>query len=101
MILNISVYDYDSASNVDDFIGKTSIDLKNLEIEKTNYVKLELENGAGTISLLISVTGIYDTAIFPESMFHNQIFRPTYKQEIENRYVCFFFINIIFIFNYH
>lgn len=87
MVLNISVYDYDSTSNSDDFIGKTCIDLKNLEIEKTNYVKLELENGAGTVSLLLTVTGIYDTDIFPENISYNQIFSPQYKEQIENKYV--------------
>lgn len=98
MILNVSVYDYDSASNGDDFIGKTSIDLKNLEIEKTNFVKLELENGTGTISLLLTVTGIYDTTIFPQNMYYNKIFSPTHKQEIENRYVCFFFKFLFYIY---
>jgi hypothetical protein len=33
--------------------------LKNYEAEKTHFVKLPLEDGAGTISLLFTITGIY------------------------------------------
>jgi hypothetical protein len=34
--------------------------LKNYEAEKTHFVKLPLEDGAGTISLLFTITGIYN-----------------------------------------
>lgn len=40
---------------------RTFIDLKSLEVEKTNFVKLALEDGAGTISLLLTITGTYGT----------------------------------------
>ncbi|RMZ93414.1 multiple C2 and transmembrane domain-containing 1-like isoform X4 [Brachionus plicatilis] len=86
MVMNISVYDYDPTSNSDDFIGKTAIDLKNLDIEKTHLVKSELENDAGSVTLLVTITGIYDTAIFPENIGYNRIFSPEYREEIENKY---------------
>ncbi len=34
--------------------------MKNYEAEKTHFVKLPLEDGAGTISLLFTITGIYN-----------------------------------------
>lgn len=55
--LNISVYDYDSGSNTDDFMGKAFLDLRTLEVEKTHFIRLPLEDGAGTISLLLTITG--------------------------------------------
>lgn len=59
MTLHLAVYDYDTGSGTDDFMGKTSIDLKTLEAEKTHFLRLPLEDGAGTISLLVTITGTY------------------------------------------
>ena len=59
MQLHLAVYDYDTGSGTDDFMGKTSIDLRTLEVEKTHFLRLPLEDGAGTISLLVTITGTF------------------------------------------
>ncbi|XP_022331672.2 multiple C2 and transmembrane domain-containing protein 1-like isoform X2 [Crassostrea virginica] len=53
--LEISVYDHDLRS--DDFMGRTSIDLSEIEKEKTHMIIKELEDGAGTIKLLLTISG--------------------------------------------
>ncbi|CAF1029366.1 unnamed protein product, partial [Brachionus calyciflorus] len=88
MQLNISVYDYDPSSNSDDFIGSTCIDLKEISIERTNFVKLQLENNAGTVSLLLTVTGIYEPSLIVEDYTH-KILSDSYKDEILKKYSLF------------
>ena len=56
MTLHLAVYDYDQSSNNDDYMGKASIDLHVLKYEKTTFVKVPLEEGTGTISLLLTLT---------------------------------------------
>lgn len=43
MNLEINVYDNDFNKGTDDFIGKATFNLKNLEFDKTHDVKVELE----------------------------------------------------------
>ncbi|XP_055995219.1 multiple C2 and transmembrane domain-containing protein 1-like isoform X5 [Ostrea edulis] len=53
--LDISVYDHDLRS--DDFMGRATIDLSGIEKEKTHTIVKELEDGAGTIKLLLTISG--------------------------------------------
>ncbi|XP_062595979.1 multiple C2 and transmembrane domain-containing protein 1-like isoform X5 [Saccostrea cucullata] len=53
--LEISVYDHDLRS--DDFMGRATIDLSEIEKEKTHTIVKELEDGAGTIKLLLTISG--------------------------------------------
>ena len=38
---------------------RANVDLKLVEAEKTHFLKVPLEDGAGTVSLLITITGTY------------------------------------------
>ncbi|XP_013405890.1 multiple C2 and transmembrane domain-containing protein 1-like, partial [Lingula anatina] len=53
--LEITVWDKDVTG--DDFMGRAVIDLNTLESERTHKVVQPLEDGAGVITLLITVTG--------------------------------------------
>ncbi|XP_061166679.1 multiple C2 and transmembrane domain-containing protein 1-like isoform X2 [Saccostrea echinata] len=53
--LDISVYDHDLRS--DDFMGRATIDLSEIEKERTHTIVKELEDGAGTIKLLLTISG--------------------------------------------
>ncbi|KAH9520453.1 Multiple C2 and transmembrane domain-containing protein 1 [Bulinus truncatus] len=56
--LEISVYDHDTRGK-DDFMGRAVIDLSKLDKEKTHTIVQPLEDGAGTIKLLLTVSGTY------------------------------------------
>lgn len=91
MNLYISVYDYDPSSNSDDFMGKAQLDLKTLEMEKTNFVKLPLEDGAGTISLLLTITGIYGSEMSNELDFSKDSLTVNVERDnIIRKYVSLF-----------
>lgn len=88
MNMYISVYDYDPSSNSDDFMGKAYIDLKTLEIEKTHFVKLPLEDGAGTVSLLLTITAIYSTDSPSDLDYNKEAITSGYnKDNIIRKYV--------------
>ncbi|XP_065945197.1 multiple C2 and transmembrane domain-containing protein 1 isoform X1 [Magallana gigas] len=53
--LEISVYDHDLRS--DDFMGRATIDLSEIEKERTHTIVKDLEDGAGTIKLLLTISG--------------------------------------------
>jgi Ca2+-dependent lipid-binding protein len=96
--LQLTVYDHDSAGSADDFMGKAQINLKSLEYEKTHLVKLPLEDGAGSISLLLTITGTYgpDSPSDIEHYRENNKLTSAYRDEIIRQYVrtdfdyCFF-----------
>uniref|UniRef100_A0A0B7BCF8 C2 domain-containing protein n=2 Tax=Arion vulgaris TaxID=1028688 RepID=A0A0B7BCF8_9EUPU len=54
--LEITVYDHDTRGK-DDFMGRASIDLSKLEKDKTHMLEQQLEDGAGIIKLLLTITG--------------------------------------------
>lgn len=54
--LELTVYDHDVAGK-DDFMGRTTIDLSNIKHEKTHTLEQILEDGAGTITLLLTISG--------------------------------------------
>lgn len=56
-IFEMEVFDHDARSK-DDFMGKASVNVANLEKEKTHDIWTELEDGAGTIHVLITVSGV-------------------------------------------
>lgn len=53
--LEISVYDHDLRT--DDFMGRATIDLSEIEKERTHTIVKDLEDGAGTIKLLLTISG--------------------------------------------
>ncbi|XP_038070847.1 multiple C2 and transmembrane domain-containing protein 1-like isoform X2 [Patiria miniata] len=58
--LEISVWDKDVGSR-DDIMGRSQIDISALNREETHHCDLELEDGAGTLSLLLTITGTSGT----------------------------------------
>ncbi|XP_043206426.1 multiple C2 and transmembrane domain-containing protein-like isoform X13 [Amphibalanus amphitrite] len=56
-ILEIEVFDHDARSK-DDFMGKTTVDISKLEREKTHRLWCELEDGAGSVFILLTVSGM-------------------------------------------
>lgn len=56
-ILEIIVYDRDVGGS-DDIMGRASIDISQMEIEKTHLIKQDLIDGAGQIVMMLTVTGI-------------------------------------------
>ncbi|RZF41506.1 hypothetical protein LSTR_LSTR000220 [Laodelphax striatellus] len=80
--LEVTVWDKDRSK--DDFMGRCSIDLSQLEREKTHRIKQDLDDGAGTIFLLLTISGttasetISDLTTFEEN--------PRERQIIEDRY---------------
>ncbi|XP_053406106.1 multiple C2 and transmembrane domain-containing protein 1-like isoform X1 [Mercenaria mercenaria] len=53
--LEIVMYDHDVGR--DDFMGRAVIDLTKLDREKTHVIEQQLEDGAGIIKLLITISG--------------------------------------------
>nr|KAG5694105.1 hypothetical protein BaRGS_005860 [Batillaria attramentaria] len=79
--LEISVYDYDVTGR-DDFMGRATVDISKLETEVTHNMEVELEDGAGMIRLLMTISGTIghvassDLAHFtPDSNQHVQMAR--------------------------
>lgn len=62
--LQISVHDFDDNKR-NDFMGRANVDLNNYELDKTHFVKIPIEPNAGTISILFSITGLYNTTTTP------------------------------------
>ena len=56
--LEVSVWDRDQRSK-DDFMGRTSLDLSGLKRETTHQIWLNLEDGAGKLFLLVTISGDY------------------------------------------
>lgn len=54
--LEIMVFDYD-VTGKDDFMGRATIELSKLESESTHHLDVELEDGAGMLKLLLTITG--------------------------------------------
>lgn len=54
-ILEISVWDKDVGK--DDIMGRGEVDLSTLEPERTHFLEVELEDNAGVVELLLTITG--------------------------------------------
>ena len=62
--------------------------MKTLQFEKTHFVKLPLEDGAGTISLLFTITGTYGTDSITDLDYNKEtLLSSRYKDEIITKYV--------------
>ena len=62
--LQISVHDFDN-NNKDELMGRAQVDLNNYELDKTHFLKVPIEPNGGTISILFSITGLYNTCVSP------------------------------------
>ncbi|XP_076464981.1 multiple C2 and transmembrane domain-containing protein 1-like isoform X2 [Babylonia areolata] len=56
--LEITVFDYDVTAK-DDFMGRATVDISVLETEVTHRLEVSLEDGAGALTLLLTVSGLW------------------------------------------
>ncbi|CAG5130346.1 unnamed protein product, partial [Candidula unifasciata] len=82
-LLEITVFDHDTRGK-DDFMGRAVIDLSQLEKEKTHVIEQKLQDGAGTIKLLLTITGTVGSEI--PSDLTNYTPSALDKDSIVNRY---------------
>ncbi|XP_041464336.1 multiple C2 and transmembrane domain-containing protein 1-like isoform X3 [Lytechinus variegatus] len=59
-MLEISVWDKDLGSK-DDIMGRSHIDLSTLDMEQTHQMTIELEDNAGTLDILLTISGTVGT----------------------------------------
>ncbi|KAF4518390.1 hypothetical protein B566_EDAN010482 [Ephemera danica] len=81
--LEISVWDKDTRSK-DDFMGKCSIDLSKLERERTHRIWQELEDGAGALFLLLTISGTTSSETISDLSSYEET--PRERNVIESRY---------------
>ncbi|XP_071545625.1 multiple C2 and transmembrane domain-containing protein isoform X3 [Panulirus ornatus] len=82
-ILEMTVWDKDVRSK-DDFMGRCSIDISQYEREKTHYIWADLEKGAGSIFILLTISGTTSSETISD--LHNYQENPKELQSISNRY---------------
>ncbi|KAK9707893.1 Plant phosphoribosyltransferase C-terminal [Popillia japonica] len=80
--LEITVWDKDRSR--DDFIGRTSIDLSQLEREKTHSIWAKLEDAAGTLNLLLTISGTTASETISDLTTYED--NPMEKEILLNRY---------------
>ena len=66
--LEITVWDRDQRSK-DDFMGRVAVDLSSLARETTHQIWLNLEDGAGKLFLLITISGDLSDLFLQTSLF--------------------------------
>ncbi|KAK3888034.1 hypothetical protein Pcinc_007895 [Petrolisthes cinctipes] len=82
-ILEITVWDKDVRSK-DDFMGKCNIDISEYEREKTHYIWADLEKKAGSIFILLTISGTTSSETISD--LHTYQENPNELQNISNRY---------------
>ncbi|XP_067136753.1 multiple C2 and transmembrane domain-containing protein-like isoform X5 [Centruroides vittatus] len=85
-ILEVSVWDRDYHGK-DDFMGRCTIDLSSLTPEKTHNIWQELEDGAGSIYLLITISGMHKPDTVSDLTTYE--FDPKERQFLINKYNIF------------
>lgn len=83
--LEITVWDKDRSR--DDFIGRCVIDLTMLEREKTHSMWKELEDGAGLLHLLLTISGTTASETISDLTTYEE--NPREIEMLHNRYVSF------------
>ncbi|XP_041372646.1 multiple C2 and transmembrane domain-containing protein 1-like isoform X2 [Gigantopelta aegis] len=81
--LEITVFDHDTAGK-DDFMGRAVIDLSKLSREITHTIKVDLEDGAGVIKLLLTISGTAGTETITD--LANYTPNPREREEILRKY---------------
>ncbi|XP_074027374.1 multiple C2 domain and transmembrane region protein isoform X2 [Leptinotarsa decemlineata] len=81
--LEITVWDKDRAR--DDFIGRCVISLGHLEREKTHNIWQQLEDGAGSLHLLLTISGTTASETISDLTTYEE--DPREKQALLDRYV--------------
>ncbi|CAG9813193.1 unnamed protein product [Phaedon cochleariae] len=81
--LEITVWDKDRAR--DDFIGRCTINLSALERERTHSIWQELEEGAGSLHLLLTISGTTASETISDLSTYEE--NPRERQAILERYI--------------
>nr|CAH7761985.1 unnamed protein product [Callosobruchus chinensis] len=81
--LEITVWDKDRSR--DDFIGRCTINLAQLERERTHSIWQELEDGAGSLHLLLTISGTTASETISDLTTYEE--NPRERQNIAERYV--------------
>ncbi|XP_023309871.1 multiple C2 and transmembrane domain-containing protein isoform X3 [Anoplophora glabripennis] len=81
--LEITVWDKDRSR--DDFMGRCVINLTALEREKTHNIWQELEEGAGSLHLLLTISGTTASETISDLTTYEENARE--KQAVEDRYI--------------
>ncbi|XP_078572963.1 multiple C2 and transmembrane domain-containing protein 1-like isoform X10 [Branchiostoma floridae x Branchiostoma japonicum] len=82
-VLEISVWDKDVGSK-DDFMGRCQVDLSELKREETHHIEKELEDGAGSVSFLLTITGSAGNETITD--LANYMPDPRERLEVQRRY---------------
>lgn len=80
--LEITIWDKDRSK--DDFMGRCTIDLTNFEREKTHRICQELEDGAGSIFLLLTISGTTASETISDLTTYEE--NPKEKEKLFHRY---------------
>uniref|UniRef100_A0A8D8VPG9 Multiple C2 and transmembrane domain-containing protein 1 n=1 Tax=Cacopsylla melanoneura TaxID=428564 RepID=A0A8D8VPG9_9HEMI len=83
--LELTVMDKDRSK--DDLLGRCTIDLSTLERETTHKISKTLEDGGGTISLLLTISGTTASETITDLTSHSE--HPQDLQMIQERYSLF------------
>ncbi|XP_071444418.1 multiple C2 and transmembrane domain-containing protein isoform X1 [Hetaerina americana] len=81
--LEITVWDKDSRTK-DDFMGRCVIDLSKLEREKTHRIWKDLQEGSGSLFLLLTISGTTASETISDLSSYEE--NPVERRVIQNRY---------------
>ncbi|KAL8606470.1 hypothetical protein ACOMHN_015559 [Nucella lapillus] len=84
--LEITVFDYDVTAK-DDFMGRASVDVSTLETEVTHRLNMALEDGAGTLTLLLTVSGLWSSEAVSDLSNHTP--DPRHQEKLMKKYNLF------------
>ncbi|XP_046404586.1 multiple C2 and transmembrane domain-containing protein isoform X4 [Ischnura elegans] len=82
--LEITVWDKDSRTK-DDFMGRCVIDLSKLEREKTHRIWKDLQDGSGSLFLLLTISGTTASETISDLSSYEE--NPIERKIIQNRYI--------------
>ncbi|CAB3226080.1 unnamed protein product [Arctia plantaginis] len=85
-VLEVTVWDKDKQTK-DDFLGRCSIDLSQLEREKTHNMWKDLEDGNGQIFLLLTISGTTQSETITDLSSYKE--NPRDLEIIERRYTWY------------
>ncbi|KDR14857.1 Multiple C2 and transmembrane domain-containing protein 1, partial [Zootermopsis nevadensis] len=80
--LEVTIWDKDRSK--DDFMGRCTIDLSCLEREKTHRIWQDLEEGAGSIFLLLTISGTTASETISDLTTYEE--NPRERETLQNRY---------------
>lgn len=93
-MLEVTVFDK-NACGKDEFLGRCMLHLTTLKEEETHKIWLNLEEGQGSILLLVTISGTLGSDAISDLTSYTD--DPEENQKLQERYVSFFDTNIYFM----